>query len=213
LDDAQKEAEQLCATLGVERKDEVARAARWHDWGKLHPAFQGMLKGVDVGCVQGGPWAKSAKKGRPRYVDDQKRERSYFRHELASALSFLAKNEYVSKDEIDLTAFLIAAHHGKVRMGLRSLPDEKEPPEKGRLFARGVWGGDRLPPYAFTDGEGVAGQELKLDLMQIGEGSLGPSWTARMQGLLKRHGPFRLAWWEAMVRLADWRASRKEEES
>jgi hypothetical protein len=44
-------------------------------------------------------------------------------------------------------------------------------------------------------------------------GPLGPSWTARTQGLLKRHGPFQLAWWEALVRLADWRASRKELES
>ncbi len=218
LDDVQKEAEGLCVDLGVEHKTELVRAARWHDWGKLHPAFQGMLLNADAACSAGGPWAKAAEgsRGRARYVfqtEGREQERRHFRHELASALAFLARQGYASDDSTDLTAFLIAAHHGKVRMGLRSLPDEKEPIEKGRLFARGVWDGDRLPGCVFSDDERVGEQVVKLDLMQIGEGPLGPSWTARTQGLLKRHGPFQLAWWEALVRLADWRASRKELES
>ena len=38
------------------------------------------------------------------------------------------------------------------------------------------------------------------------------SWTERTRDLLARYGPFRLAWLEALVRVADWRASAKEQE-
>jgi predicted nucleotidyltransferase len=105
----------------------------------------------------------------------------------------------------DLAAYLIAAHHGKVRVVLRALPNETEPPD-GRLYARGVWDGDELPSLA-VNGMQVPALRLRLDLMQIGEGEMGPSWSARTAGLLERWGPFRLAWLETMVRLADWRAS------
>jgi CRISPR-associated endonuclease/helicase Cas3 len=74
-----------------------------------------------------------------------------------------------------------------------------------------VWDGDRLPAVQFTDGETVPDVELKLDLMQLGDGPQGPSWTARTLGLLKVLGPFQLAWCEALVRIADWRASRQEQ--
>ncbi len=49
--------------------------------------------------------------------------------------------------------------------------------------------------------------------MQLGEGTCGPSWSARTHTLLKKHGPFRLAWLEALVRIADWRASEAEEKA
>ena len=113
------------------------------------------------------------------------------------------------KEEASLPAYLIMAHHGKIRMRLRALP--KEPPaEGGKLFARGVWDGDTLPR---TDlgGTIVPQTVLNLDLMQLGEGPCGPSWSTRTQGLLKQYGPFRLAWLESLVRIADWRASAAEE--
>jgi CRISPR-associated endonuclease/helicase Cas3 len=49
--------------------------------------------------------------------------------------------------------------------------------------------------------------------MELGAGDQGPSWTARTQGLLAEFGPFRLAWMEALVRIADWRATRQEQTS
>jgi CRISPR-associated endonuclease/helicase Cas3 len=97
-------------------------------------------------------------------------------------------------------------------MSLRALPKEHEAPG-GRLFARGVWDGDRLPVVKFADGETVPEVELKLDLMQLGDGPQGPSWTTRTQRLLSALGPFQLAWCEALVRIADWRASRAEQEA
>jgi CRISPR-associated endonuclease/helicase Cas3 len=112
----------------------------------------------------------------------------------------------------DLVAYLIAAHHGKLRMGLRALPGEQEPddPDTTR-FARGIHEGDTLPEVD-VEGRRFAPTTLRLDMMELGEGSQGPSWTERTHRLLEELGPFRLAWLEMLVRIADWRASRKEQE-
>jgi CRISPR-associated endonuclease/helicase Cas3 len=204
LADARREAEGLCALLGADGcAPSVLRAAGWHDAGKTHPIFQSTLTACPDAAHKGpGPWAKSPCRGR--------HGRPHFRHELASALSWLARHE--GDPAADLVAYLIAAHHGKVRTGLRALPDEKEPvPPKGPRFARGVWEGDELPGCESPD-EQIPATVLRLDLMELGDGAQGPSWAARTQKLLAEHGPFRLAWLEALVRIADWRASAKEQQ-
>jgi len=111
----------------------------------------------------------------------------------------------------NLIAYLVAAHHGKVRLSLRALPEEKEAPD-GQLFARGIWDGDPLPEVSFADGEKIPACTLHLDVMRLGEGPQGPSWTTRTRRLLNALGPFQLAWCEALVRVADWRATRKEQQ-
>jgi CRISPR-associated endonuclease/helicase Cas3 len=222
LADVEQKARELCEALKVKESQAIIRAARWHDIGKAHEAFDSMLRyaheqgtGETLGA---GYWAKSGRKpdlkpGKPRYqvmVDGKAIKRPRFRHELASALAWLALHGVDA--DASLIAYLIAAHHGKVRMSLRALPQETETPG-GRLFARGIWDGDRLPVVQFADGETIPEVELKLDLMQLGDGPQGPSWTTRMQRLLKSCGPFQLAWCEALVRIADWRASRAEQET
>ena len=117
----------------------------------------------------------------------------------------------------DLTAYLIAAHHGKVRMNLRSLPVERRPAAHDRAgerrFARGVWEGDRLPTVDLGAGTIWPGGTLSLSIMELGEDARsGASWTERSRGLLSRWGPFRLAMLEAVLRIADWRASAIEAE-
>jgi hypothetical protein len=110
--------------------------------------------------------------------------------------------------ERDLIAYLIAAHHGKVRLSIRSLPDEKgDPKDVERLFVRGVWHGDQLPAVP-----GINSYPITLDLrfMQMGEREYGQSWLARMIALRDRLGPFRLAWLECLLRAADARASALE---
>jgi CRISPR-associated endonuclease/helicase Cas3 len=134
-------------------------------------------------------------------------QRRYFRHELASMLAWLAQHD--NEADADLIAYLIAAHHGKVRMSLRAMPTEN-PAADGKRFARGVWEGDVLPALDF-DGEHSDETTLKLALMELGEGEQGPSWTARTLALLDAYGPFQLAWLETLVRLSDWRASRDEQ--
>ena len=208
-------AEKLCIALGLDEwsRDAVTTAARWHDVGKAHEAFVRGI-GSTPDDLQG-PWAKSDGSGRPDYhvlqADGKRVERPFFRHELASMLAWLAHGDTSQPaEQRDLVAYLIAAHHGRVRMGLRALPDEREPPEPDRLFARGVWEGDCLPALAF-DGVALPETTFQLDLMQLGGGPQGPSWTTRTQRLLQLHGPFRLAWLEALVRIADWRASAQEQ--
>jgi len=45
--------------------------------------------------------------------------------------------------------------------------------------------------------------------MELGGGGQGPSWADRMLRLLEERGPFRLAYVEMLVRVADWRASQR----
>jgi len=202
--DAAQEMEILVSRLAVEvaavaeAKDLVA-AARFHDLGKVHEVFQQMLMqnlAGDDPRRHSGPWAKSDCKGGGRSP------RKYFRHELASALAWLHEGRS------DLGAFIIAAHHGKVRLSLRARPTEKAAPER-RRFCNGVWDGDTLPATDLGGGVTTIEHTLSLALMELGGGGEGPSWADRMLRLLEEQGPFRLAWLEMLVRVADWRASAR----
>ena len=196
-------------------REALTVAGRWHDVGKAHDAFQQKLLApgkTDPTCAPPGEglWAKSNHNRR------EPSERPYFRHELASALAWLQTAEIQGRSDdpearrhVDLIAYLVAAHHGKVRVSIRSLPNEKPPKEPGRLYARGVWHGDRLPVVTLPTGEPVTSMQLDLSCMQLGP----ESWLERMLALRDDHtlGPFRLAFLESMVRIADWRASAKEQ--
>ena len=193
-------AKQLCVALGEHTYQEgVVRAARWHDLGKAHGVFDKTMHACEAAPT--GFLAKSPCKAR--------HSRRFFRHELASMLAWLAQHD--GEPEADLIAYLILAHHGKVRLSLRAMPTESADPEIKR-FARGIWEGDIVPALEF-DGESSASTTLKLALMEIGLGEQGASWAERSLSLLEAHGPFRLAWLETLVRLADWRASAEEQES
>jgi CRISPR-associated endonuclease/helicase Cas3 len=173
-------------------------AALWHDIGKAHDEFQKMLRNGDA-ARERQLWAKSA--GR-----NGKCDRHGFRHELGSALAWLLKGPSDAVER-DLVAYLIAAHHGKVRLSIRSLPDETGNPQiPDALFARGIWQGDSLPAVALGE---LTTPEISLDLsfMQMGEGQHGPSWLARAITLRDRLGPFHLAFLETLLRAADARAS------
>ena len=203
----------LCRDLAVQadRSTPVVHAARWHDLGKAHKAFQGRMT-TDDPHTNPRPQGLLAKA--PKY--DRREGRPYFRHELASALAYLSQKDW--SREADLVAYLIAAHHGKVRLNLRSLPAESPPKDTDgrpdeRRFARGVWEDDSLPSVDLGAGVSWAGGRLTLSLMELGEHPMtGASWTERTRSALSEFGPFQLAWMESLVRIADWRASAKERE-
>lgn len=197
------EAKLLCGALDVPRAEAEAiiTASLWHDLGKSHETFKLRCGLADADE----PLAKT-----PCYNWRMKcpPNRRYFRHELASALAWL---QHGPRGEAhDLIVYLIAAHHGKVRMGLRALPDERGPGDSEKRFARGVWDGDRLPEVAVDDLI-IPETALALDVMELGGGASGRSWATRTHSLLEYYGPFRLAFLEALARIADWRASEAEQ--
>jgi CRISPR-associated endonuclease/helicase Cas3 len=212
-DDAVREVEVILNRLsdlslpeGIARA--VTLAARCHDAGKAHEVFQRTLRSSNPDNPppeDNAIWAKSPGRGR-------RHERAYFRHELVSALAILQNPGAIpvlNDRERDLVAYLVASHHGKVRLSIRSIPGETGPGD-GRRYALGVWEGDSLPEIDLGNGLRLPATALDLSIMEMGLGdNRGPSWTERMLGLRDRDdlGPFRLAFLEALVRAADARAS------
>jgi CRISPR-associated endonuclease/helicase Cas3 len=124
-------------------------------------------------------------------------------HPLADELASL------SAEEIDLVAYLVCSHHGKVRGRWASTPQDMEAEHGG---IHGVVSGDVTPGVALADAQGKSVElptlTLSLAASAIGVGPrYGASWTDRSSRLLERHGPFALAFLETALRVADWRAS------
>jgi CRISPR-associated endonuclease/helicase Cas3 len=193
-------------------------AGRWHDIGKAHPSFQALLR--KGGWPEGtpppdGPLAKSlanepaqiGSSGGHSEVDhaDPIPVRPYFRHELASLLALLGEGAVALEgvEERDLVCYLVASHHGRVRLGCRPHPREST---NGPGLMLGIRDGDELPGVQLRWG---ALPSSTLLLGPMGLGGVERSWTARAVDLRDRAdlGPFRLGFLEAIVRLADWRAS------
>jgi len=124
-------------------------------------------------------------------------------HPLADELAAL------TAAELDLVAYLVCAHHGKVRGRWASTPQDMEAEHGG---IHGVVQGDITPVVALADaaGKGVDLPSITLSLAAAALGvgpRYGASWTDRCSRLLERHGPFALAFMETLLRVADWRAS------
>lgn len=215
----QTKAEEIVQSLPLpdDIKRLVIRAAWLHDIGKAHQIFQrALLKDVDQGMLhqyRNTIWAKKPRTGKSggpiRY------ERKYFRHELAGALALLDKSYQWLEDgwKRDLIIYLVASHHGKVRLSIRSLPGEQAPNGCAKC-SRGVCEGDSLPTIDLGDGMVLPHTTLSLEVAELGLSQrYGPSWIDRMKSLLSNEalGPFRLEYLEALVRAADARASAEWE--
>jgi CRISPR-associated endonuclease/helicase Cas3 len=191
------ELEALLAIPGLseEWRKHLGRAARWHDAGKAHPVFQRTMRKANPKLNDSQLWAKSGTSGRLFHG------RRHFRHELASALAAL---QHGLPFEV---AYLIATHHGKVRLSIRTLPDEgPQPDDAETMFAQGVWNGDQLPEIDLG-GEMCGAVTIDLSPMRLGGET---SWSGRALALRDVLGPFRLAYLEALLRAADVRASKNE---
>ena len=125
-------------------------------------------------------------------------------HPLAAEIMALEAEEF------DLLAYLVCAHHGKVRCAWTGTPHDQE---RGEGDIHGVRDGDSVAAFELCDVSGVrsALPPLRLSLAgaEMGLNQLyGASWTERVSRLRELHGPFKLAYLEALLRAADARASR-----
>jgi CRISPR-associated endonuclease/helicase Cas3 len=148
-----------------------------------------------------------------RHASDEEPYRKYLRHELMSALALMGEGA-VALDghaEPDLIVYLVAAHHGRIRIGIRTMPDERSPKDD-TMLALGVLDGDVLPSVVYHDGE-IPASVLNLGVMMLGERDGVASWSDRALRLRDRGdiGPFRLGFAEALVRIADWQASARHD--
>ncbi len=227
-DEVCRELERLLGVVQASYGNALRVAARWHDWGKAHHVFQQAIP--DNPPRPDEVWAKARGKWK-RY------SRRQFRHELASAIALLGvaaetlrlpttgavagglpQDAGLEARELqDLAAYLVAAHHGKVRLSIRSFPREHHPPD-GKRFARGIWEGDHLPAMDLGDGVMTPDVWVSLEPMEMGlcqeppfAGQ--PSWAARMVRLRDRLGPFRLSYLEALLRAGDMQASASKQAS
>lgn len=124
-------------------------------------------------------------------------------HPLADEIASL------SADDFDLLAYLVCSHHGKVRTSWSTTPRDQEMEHGG---IHGVCEGDRIDafPLMGVDGSRINLPELTISLACATMGlnvRYGASWSERVGRLLKRLGPFTLAYLESIFRVADWRAS------
>lgn len=118
----------------------------------------------------------------------------------------------LSAEDFDLLVYLVASHHGKVRVALHSAPKDQDYHDRDArgLPIRGVREGDILPAIIIVNGESAL-PEISLTLEPACVGlsrRTGRSWRERTLGLQERWGACGLAFLEAIFVAADRRASK-----
>jgi CRISPR-associated endonuclease/helicase Cas3 len=155
--------------------------------------------------VQAGrPWAKSGDGawGRLEFSGGVS-----FRHELASLLVIDGPLGCLLEPapDPDLCRYLVLAHHGRLRT---RVADWNAGGTRAPGAPRVILGLEHGATSAVPPMLGQPASALTVDLDQFGDaGDRDSPWSRTVTGLLGRYGPFRLAYLETLVRMADWRAS------
>jgi len=178
-------------------RGDLQLAAKLHDLGKCDRRFQTLLRQGDrVAAATGPVLAKSAT--RPASANERRRARERagvpvgWRHELLTLSlledgSNLASHPLSAAIDRDLVQHLIASHHGYCRAIAPTIDDPAPPP------AKLDWNGQRLA------------SDATYVWPRLDSGI-----TDRFWKLVRRYGWFGLAYLEAVLRLADHRASAQE---
>ena len=207
LVDVERECTTLLEAFGADGLSaEMHRAAivagRLHDIGKASEVWQeAALATVSdderADLQSGGPFAKTGNRKPLRF------DPPFFRHELASALALMSEGASALGDhqETDLVIYLVASHHGRIRLSIRRPPEELSVNDRG-VTTLGIAPGTELPEVDLGD------WTIPETQLTIPTGH--DRYERRALALRDRPdlGPFRLAFLELVVRCADWRASR-----
>lgn len=207
----------------------IDEAILWHDYGKSVRRWQAATR--LLACKAGLAWPRdiapigkfsfsespqlSGLSGRELYSAIRNFRRSFapkLRHEVASAL---ALRQYHRRDRRDptihelLAEYLVMAHHGHVRKALRDeLPRNPRRIRRGPDEVRGIREGTAVPGFSINGNTLPTTQALSIACRQMGRSSDGQEgWTRTVLRLIEHFGPFRMAYYEALLRAADCRAS------
>ena len=182
------------AGLPAERVEAIALAARLHDLGKAEQRFQTYLRGGDELAWLADPRLLAKSGARASLADIRRAARlarmpAGTRHECWS-VRLAERHPGIDKaHDPDLVLWLIGTHHGR-----------------GRPF---------FPPVVDDAAEGKV-------MVELGDGAclevavdhgltrLDSGWVERFERLNRRYGPWELARMEAILRIADHRASEQE---
>jgi CRISPR-associated endonuclease/helicase Cas3 len=197
--DVQRWAEAFASRLGLSAKlaEDLALAGWLHDVGKADPRFQRWLGGGDEvrASMREEPLAKSALEPGNRAKRELALRRSGYprgaRHELLS-LAMIERSEaaLAKAHDHELVMHLVASHHGWCRPFAPALDEEDEQARVVELTHGGI----------------SLAANTRHRLAQLSSGVAQRFWA-----LNERYGTWGLAWLEAVLRLADHRASEERE--
>ncbi|HOU93336.1 MAG TPA: CRISPR-associated endonuclease Cas3'', partial [Polyangiaceae bacterium] len=156
-------------------RDGGSRPGFRHELASVLAMFQ-VLREVDPGhAALLGPWLGSP------LIDEAARARAVPTRAAAAAAAAERRLLALSADDFDLCAYLVSAHHGKVRVSWHASPsDQVSSLRDGAITIRGVRSGDVLPSIRLN-GEDML-PELTLDLAPAALGlsvTTGASFTER----------------------------------
>lgn len=190
-------------------KNIMRKAAILHDLGKAHDVFQNAIPNRDKSKI----WGKSGASMKTYSIRN-------FRHEAVSAMAILKMAGKKTDLANSLLAYVVASHHGKVRMSMRNSSGRvlngtieyiAGIPTNASINVSNFLAREDTDKHLKMDDWSVKTFNISADIARVGETVNGvSSWLQMTTALLREHGPFKLAYLESVLRAADSRASAKE---
>ncbi len=181
------------AGLPSQLAEDISLAGFLHDAGKADPRFQAWLSyGDPLGPDPDDPGLVLAKSGRwlPSNARTKSKLPDNWRHEAFSVRLAMLHPDFIKANDPGLVLWLIGTHHG---YGRPFFPHLDPHDQKPRLVPPVLGLDKHVPP-------GHGPQSLAFDFE-------GLDWATLYQNLKARYGVWELARMEAIIRLADHRAS------